>query len=809
MRLRIPVRLSLWISASLLFFIVGVCVLLSIRWFHGMKKTMQQYAIASVSGMANDLDKLFVQVEMAADLVSAELERFPPEKPDDVEPFLQALSESIHEQCPDIVALSILWDKDRLVPGETYNGFIGTMGRGEYKFIRWSDKEPFNYFLKDWYILPALLQKPVWTAAYESDANPGLRFLSYVMPFYYVDKTTGERVFAGVVDLDLPVDSFSRYLHPLYSSDSITLPDKTETLLLNQFGHISCCPSHPNHGKQTLFSLCDAPEDPDPGDREAAREMLRNGSGVAIFSKVPILGPEIKGCEIYYATCVNGWLVAAAVPRNWTYWNMLPAAIRMTIFTILFLAVITGIIFSVCKRLTKPLETLSAVANEVGKGNFTAPVPSFSSGDEVASLARSFRRMQMALTEYIEKLRESVVARERAEGEINAAKTIQQNLLPDDLPPYPFCPGVSAAALLIPARGVGGDLYDIFPLGDGKHIAFLIGDVSGKGIPASIFMAGAQTLQRTLALSSGSPDRLMNDLNDALSRKNGAGMFITCWAGFLNTETGELRFTCAGHNPPVICHKDGSADFLRTLHGPPLAALEGMFYRSDSHMIQNGDTILLYTDGITEEFHADGKTMFGADRLLESVKAATSNAPEELISSVYSAVRSFAENAEQADDITMLAVHFSKLEQTGTQSAVFGASTDQLPKANEFLESSPLFQRLSPADQTRLAVSLEEIFVNVASYAYPPGKEDFLRIDLFEEDGEFRLRFVDKGKPFDPLKRSAPDITLEAEDRPIGGLGIFLVRKNSSSVSYERTAAGENVLTIGMKLPAEGETKPD
>lgn len=802
MRLRIPVRLSLWISATLLLFILSVGLLLSLRWFYGMKRTMQEYAKASVQGMANDLDKLFVQVDMAADLVAGELERIPPEKPEDVEPFLKALAQNIHQQCPEIVALSLLWDKDQLVPGETFNGYIGTMGTGEYRYIRWSDKEPFDYFLKDWYILPALLQKPVWTAAYESDANPGLRFLSYVVPFYKVDKKNGKRVFAGIVDLDLPVNSFARYLHPLYGSNSITLPARTEILLLNQFGHISCCPSHPDHGKQTLFSLCEAPANPDPADRENARNMLRDRSGMTTFSKAPVLGPDIEGCEVYYASCVNGWIVAAAVPRDWTYWNMLPSVIRLSLFTLFFLAVITGIIFSVCKRLTKPLETLSSVAYEVGKGNFTAPVPAFSSGDEVASLARSFRRMQMALTEYIQKLQESVVAKERAEGELNAAKAIQQNLLPDDLPPYPFCPGISAAAMLIPARGVGGDLYDIFPLGDGRRIAFLIGDVSGKGIPASIFMAGAQTLQRTLALSSDSPDRLMNELNDALSRKNGAGMFVTCWSGFLNTESGELHFTCAGHNPPVIRHKDGSAEFLRTLHGPPLAALEGMSYRSDSHMLQDGDTLLLYTDGITEAFHADGKTLFGTDRLLESVKAASSNSPDMLISSVYSAVSRFAAGAEQADDITMLAVHFSKPEPTNTQSAVFKATSDQLSRGNEFLEASPLFQRLSPADQMRLSVSFEEIFVNVASYAYPPGQEGPLQIDFFEENGEFRLRFTDRGKPFDPLKRCDPDITLDADERPIGGLGIFLVRKNSSSVSYERTPAGENVLTIGMKLPA-------
>lgn len=804
MRIRIPVRLTLWISATLLLFILSVGILLSLRWFYGMKRTMQEYAKASVQGMANDLDKLFVQVDMAADLVAGELERLPPEKPEDVEPVLRVLAENIHQQCPEIVALSILWDKDRLVPGETFNGFIGTLGTGKYRYIHWSDKNPFDYFLKDWYILPALLQKPVWTAAYESDANPGLRFLSYLVPFYQVDKKTGERVFAGIVDLDLPVDSFSRYLHPLYGSNSITLPSKTEILLLNQFGHISCCPSQPDHGKQTLFSLCEAPAEPDPADRKNAREVLRNRSGMTTFSKAPILGPDVEGCELYYASCVNGWLVAAAVPRNWTYWNMVPSVIRLGVFTLGFLVVIAGIIFSVCKRITKPLETLSDVAYEVGKGNFSAPVPAFSSGDEVASLARSFRRMQMALTEYIEKLQESVVARERAEGELNAAKTIQQDLLPDDLPPYPFCPGVSASAMLIPARGVGGDLYDIFPLDDGKRIAFLVGDVSGKGIPASIFMAGAQTLQRTLALSSDSPDRLMSDLNDALSRKNGAGMFITCWSGFLDTESGELRFTCAGHNPPVIRHKDGSIEFLRTLHGPPLAALDGMSYRSDSHPLQDGDTILLYTDGITEAFHADGKTMFGVERLSEAVKAAASNDPEKLISSVYSSVREFSEGAEQADDITMLAVHFSRPAPSDSQSAVFKAVPDQLAKGNAFLEASPLFQRLSPLEQTRLAVSFEEIFVNVASYAYPPGEDGPLQIDLFEEDGEFRLRFTDKGKPFDPLKRGDPDITLDAEDRPIGGLGIFLVKKNSSSVSYERTPAGENVFTIGVKLPAAG-----
>jgi sigma-B regulation protein RsbU (phosphoserine phosphatase) len=326
----------------------------------------------------------------------------------------------------------------------------------------------------------------------------------------------------------------------------------------------------------------------------------------------------------------------------------------MGMLGILFLAVVIALISG---SITRPLRKLVRTTKHIATGNFDFEMPEISSGDEVGKLARSFKYMKNALKKYIRELTETTAAKERMESELKVAHDIQMGIVPKVFPPFPGRTEFDIYATLAPAKEVGGDLYDYFFIDD-DHLCFIIGDVAGKGVPAALFMAMAITLLKATAKTSGVPAEILTRINKELSRGNDSCMFVTIFCAVLNIKTGELRYANAGHNPPLIVPEGGSPGFLGGDSGPVVGVDEGAKYSTNKIDLKAGDTVCMYTDGVTEAFSEDGG-MFSEEGL-ERVVAASSGEPVEgVVAGILNAVKQHAVGVPQFDDITIMVLRYN------------------------------------------------------------------------------------------------------------------------------------------------------
>ena len=298
------------------------------------------------------------------------------------------------------------------------------------------------------------------------------------------------------------------------------------------------------------------------------------------------------------------------------------------------------------RRATQPLGFLSDSAQEVAKGNFDASLPTFKHNDEVAQLRDSFGIMQQSLKQYMEDLKESTTAKASIERELDIAHNIQMSMLPKTFPAFPNRKDIELYAALVPAKAVGGDLYDFF-IRDEK-LFFCIGDVSGKGVPASLVMAVSRTLFRNIAAHTAEPNHIVETMNKNICEGNENCMFVTLFVGVLDLQTGHLSYCNAGHDAPYIQDK-----LLPCDSNLPIGVTETCQYSNQETDLASGTTIFLYTDGLTEAENAD-RQLFGEQRITETINA-FKGSPLELIETMTAAVHKFVGDYEQSDDLTMLA----------------------------------------------------------------------------------------------------------------------------------------------------------
>ena len=372
---------------------------------------------------------------------------------------------------------------------------------------------------------------------------------------------------------------------------------------------------------------------------------------------------------------------------------------------------------------------------------------------------------------------------ERRNREMDIAKTIQLAALPGELPENPV---FRLSASMTPAREVGGDFYDHFRF-DATREAFLVADVSGKGITAALYMMTAKALLKNRLLADRDPAAALAAANAELCRNNPANMFLTAWMGVLDTQTGRVDFANAGHNPPLVRRADGRVEWLRAKSGPMLAVVGGAVYKPHTATLAPGDALFLYTDGVTEAMDPQG-ALFGEKRLEETLRAAPDGDPAGLCRLVRAAVAAFAAGTPAADDLTVLAIR--QLHSPHHASRSFPATRDGLADASAFLDE--LLSDADPALAPPLHVMLDEIVSNVVKHS---GATVFELDAAIANGNAARLTVSDNGRPYDPLARADPDTTLSASDRPIGGLGILIVKKMADSVSYHRES-GKNILTL-------------
>lgn len=457
-------------------------------------------------------------------------------------------------------------------------------------------------------------------------------------------------------------------------------------------------------------------------------------------------------------------------------------------FGIVALIIIIYIVF-VRNMVTKPIGKLTSFTEEITRTNsFENQEIDINTGDEIESLSQSFNFMLKELSEYIANLSKMTAEKERIGAELDVARHIQASMLPCIFPPFPERHEFDIYATMTPAKEVGGDFYDFFFV-DSNHLALVMADVSGKGVPAALFMMISKTLIKSIAQNGLSPAKVLEKVNNQLCENNEAEMFVTVWLGILEISTGKMKCVNAGHEFPAIMRKGGNWELYKDKHGFVVAGMENAKYKEYELEFHPGDKLFVYTDGVAEATNVNNE-LYGTERMITALNKAKDKQVKELLESVHGDVDAFAGDAEQFDDITMLTLKINEPNSNRRELTVV-PSSDAVNDVTAFVEEILTENELPFKTIAQVNVAIDEIFSNIVLYS----EATSATVSCTLEEDEIKLEFSDNGKPYDPTKNEDPDITLSSEERKIGGLGIFMVKKTMDDVSYVYKD-NKNILTI-------------
>ncbi|MBQ2377612.1 MAG: SpoIIE family protein phosphatase, partial [Clostridia bacterium] len=520
-------------------------------------------------------------------------------------------------------------------------------------------------------------------------------------------------------------------------------------------------------------------------------EMVQGRTATALYYADLVDGvSDLSAEHMYVFKFVEGYCLIAAMPVAEAMFMRDASMLTSVFMQVIIFATLFVFIYILIKRvIINNLQKINDTLGRITKGDLNVTVD-VRSNREFSSLSDDINSTVTTLKRYIAE------AAARIDKELEYAKQIQLSALPTN---FPENEDFEIYAQMIAAKEVGGDFYDFYKLND-TTVAFLAADVSGKGIPAAMFMMTAKTIIKDLAESGMAVNDIFTKANEKLCENNESGMFVTAWMGILDLTTGQMQFANAGHNPPLLKRANGNFEYLRTRAGFVLAGMEGVRYRVGELMIYPGDRLFLYTDGVPEATNTENK-LYGEDRLLAFMNQNALAEATEFLPALKANIDEFVGEAPQFDDITMLMFDY-KPKQGGVHmmNQTFPAKIEALSDVLGFVDQTLEGYECPMKIQMAICVAIEEVFVNVAHYAYGDGEGDMtLGIGFDAKSREITFRMTDKGTPFDPLKKPDPDITLSAEEREIGGLGIFITKKTMDTVTYAYEN-GENILTMMKKI---------
>ena len=473
----------------------------------------------------------------------------------------------------------------------------------------------------------------------------------------------------------------------------------------------------------------------------------------------------------------------------------------MIFMGIAVVVLIALILFGIAKVLIDPINSLSKAArsfvqdrrDELKEDSAISRLK-IRTGDEVETLCDSVKQMEKDINNYITHLTAVTAEKERIGAELNIATQIQADMLPRIFPAFPDRKEFDIYASMKPAKEVGGDFYDFFLIDD-DHIGLVMADVSGKGVPAALFMVIAKTLIKNRAQLGESPAEILNHVNEQLCEGNEAELFVTVWLAVIEISTGKGLAANAGHEHPTIRRADGSYELVVYRHSPAVATMEGMRFREHEFKLAPGDSLFVYTDGVPEATNANSE-LFGTDRMLEALNSDPCASPQTLLSNVQSGINAFVGGAPQFDDITMLGFVYYGSEKSEMDELTLDATVENLDKVLAFVDEHLETLGCPMKTQMQIDIAVEEMFVNIAHYAYAPNTgAATVRFESVDDPRRVLITLIDSGIPYDPLAKEDPDITLSADERPIGGLGIYMVKKSMDDIRY-KNRNGQNILTI-------------
>ena len=672
----------------------------------------------------------------------------------------------------------------------------------------------YDYLSHQWFLEAIKAEEGYWSKPFYGDTDSSEMLTAYLMPIHNQQDST-----VAVLGVDLSLDKlYAKLLKGSLKiglglnsedekgqegskakSDSSSISKYVYYFIIDKDGTYI---THPDKNKVLQQSYVDdAKLTPDTLDDYIGRLMTTGKEGVVSTDKND--NDLLINGDAYY-------IFYTPIPQtNWsmglTVRSLMVRMFGYILGGLLLFLIVVGLLVTflvarfAVKRAVKPVKLLANSAKEVAQGHFDTPLPVVKRRDELCLLRDSFEQMQHSLTQYVDELKITTAQKSAIESELKIAHDIQMSMLPKIYPPFPERNDVDVYGMLTPAKGVGGDLFDFF-IRDEK-LFFCIGDVSGKGIPAALVMAVTRSLFRNIASYATRPNEIVSALNSALSDGNETIMFVTIFVGVLDLATGRLHYCNGGHESPLLVGRDvGTLPCDANLAA---GVVNGFTFSMQEADIDSGTTIFLYTDGLNEAENAQ-HAQFGEQRIFDVANQMLDRGthdPLSLIREMNEAVHHFVGGAEQSDDLTMLAIQYNKPQQTAKlqRSITLNNNLDEVPQLAAFVDEVCEEAGLDMSLTMSLNLAIEEAVVNVIDYAYPEGTPGKVCIEAVVDDQQLSFVISDWGVPFDPTTRGEVDTTLSVDERPIGGLGIHLVRQIMDSISYERTDE-KNVLTLRKKL---------
>ena len=524
--------------------------------------------------------------------------------------------------------------------GKRFMEYAYTDSLGKIHEMHMSGNSDYDYLSSQWFSQVRQHPDGYWTAPYIDRGIDGYLSITYCLPLFDEAGRFIASINADVKVADLAYDMF------------VTRPyADSYSFILNTDGRFIAHPDQKvvlNKDITTYAKEVDSPE-----LKDIAMKMVKGEKGCMQTS---IKGEKVMAC---YAPMQHvNWFVCTICPVK-SVVGVLGSTV-VVIFAILLIGLLT---LSLCIRLlvthiTRPIKEMTSAAYLISQGRFNAPLPEVESKDDLRALHDAFQNMQQSLVQYMDKLKSSTRRHERINSELNIAHGIQMSMVPKTFSPFPECERLELYGYLRPAKEIGGDLYDFF-IRDNR-LFFTIGDVSGKGVPASLVMAITSALFRVLAHKEDSPARIIESLNKTLCEGNEYNMFVTLYVGVLDLTTGHLTYSSAGHNPPLLLHRDGTGEYQQIGEVYlPVGILAEAVYKDETADLSHGEALLLYTDGLTEGEDIRHES-FGEEKALTAAAQAARLPAKEIVEHTLHCLSDFVGNAVQSDDLTLLCLRLKE-----------------------------------------------------------------------------------------------------------------------------------------------------
>lgn len=647
-----------------------------------------------------------------------------------------------------------------------------------------------DFRLKDWYRLVEERREATWTKPYWWGE---VLMVTYAYPLW--QEIDDEREFAGVVTCDITLDWLDEELADL------PIGENSYAMLLDRQGMYVAHPMKELILNKTIFEV--AEERRDPALAERGRRIIAGQRGIEEHT---IFITESQGWLAYMRLEAADWIFAAALSHDSLRREINRIARQQILVGFLGLVALAGALLWIARTITRPVEELSVASRELAEGHLDVPLSVSPGGDEVAELGRVLERMRQEINRRMQELAESTAQRTRMESELLIARNIQLDLVPQTFPPLPERPELELFAKLMPAREVGGDYYDFFPL-DAEHLVIVVADVAEKGVPAALFMSATRSLVRAFFHSKPTPSAasVIQQLNLELSAENSKSMFVTIFCGVLHLTTRRFVFVNAGHNLPLVLHPDGTSEWIQDARGPAAGAWAGACYSQGERVLLPDEVLVLYTDGITEAENNRGE-FFGEVALVNRARSLLQKdcSCEEIVREILSDVSAYSQAGGGGDDCTLLALRLHRTETSSpNMPAEFSSPLwhEEVPKdlgallrALDSLERK-LIESGAGADriyQARLV--LEELGTNAIKAHERQGDtservrgEGRIRASYYDCEKAAQMVVEEDGSAFDPW-HDAPafDPRQPGNERSGGGVGLHLLRSLSEHVEYSR-----------------------